>query len=87
MSAAQTESKRILVTGGTGYIGSHTVCGLLEAGYQCVVIDSFVNSSPESINRVKKDIVPQYADQVTVHKVDLCDYKGLEDFFRERGEV
>jgi UDP-glucose 4-epimerase len=40
---------RILVTGGTGYIGSHTVLSLQEAGHEVVVIDNLVNSSEESL--------------------------------------
>jgi UDP-glucose 4-epimerase len=44
--------KTILVTGGSGYIGSHTVLQLLEANYRVVVLDNFSNSSPESLKRV-----------------------------------
>ena len=46
--------KTILVTGGTGYIGSHTVLQLLEEDYEVVVIDNFSNSSKESLSRVAK---------------------------------
>ncbi len=45
---------KILVTGGAGYIGSHTVVLLVEAGYEVVVFDNFSNSSRESLNRVEK---------------------------------
>lgn len=44
----------ILVTGGAGYIGSHTCVELLNAGYQVVIIDNFCNSKPEVINRIQK---------------------------------
>lgn len=43
---------RILVTGGAGYIGSHTVLALLDAGYDVLIADNFVNSKPESIRRL-----------------------------------
>ena len=43
---------RILVTGGTGYIGSHTTLALLEAGHDVVVLDNLANSSEESLRRV-----------------------------------
>lgn len=44
----------ILVTGGAGFIGSHTCVVLLEAGYDIVVVDNFSNSKPEALNRIKK---------------------------------
>ena len=44
----------ILVTGGAGYIGSHTCVELLEKGYEVVVVDNLSNSSKESLNRVVK---------------------------------
>ena len=44
----------ILITGGAGYIGSHTCVQLLEAGYEIVVVDNLSNSSVESLNRVKQ---------------------------------
>ena len=42
----------ILVTGGTGYIGSHTVVELLKNGYQVVILDNLCNSSPKVIDRI-----------------------------------
>ena len=44
----------ILVTGGAGYIGSHTCVELLNAGYEVVVVDNLVNSSKESLKRVEE---------------------------------
>ena len=45
---------RILVTGGAGYIGSHTCVELLETGYDLTVIDNFNNSKPEALRRVER---------------------------------
>ena len=45
---------KILVTGGAGYIGTHTCVELLNAGYEIVVVDNFSNSKPEALNRVRK---------------------------------
>ena len=47
----------ILVTGGAGFIGSHTSVELLEAGYDIVILDNFSNSKPEALNRIKKSPV------------------------------
>ena len=44
---------KILVTGGAGYIGSHTCVELLQAGYEVIVFDNLSNSSEESLNRVQ----------------------------------
>lgn len=44
---------KILITGGTGYIGSHTILMLLNEGYDIVVIDNFSNSSPKVIERIE----------------------------------
>jgi UDP-glucose 4-epimerase len=45
--------KRILVTGGAGYIGSHTCLALLQAGYEVVVVDNLYNSKEEALRRVQ----------------------------------
>ncbi|MFD1736822.1 UDP-glucose 4-epimerase GalE [Bacillus salitolerans] len=69
----------ILVTGGAGYIGSHTCVELLEAGYEVVVVDNFLNSHSKSIERVS-DITGK---QVKVYKVDLLDRQAVEQIFNE----
>ena len=46
--------KRILVTGGAGFIGSHTCLTLLENGYELYVLDSFINSSPLSLKKTEQ---------------------------------
>lgn len=46
--------KKILVTGGAGYIGSHTCVELLNSGYELVVLDNFSNSKPEVLEKIKK---------------------------------
>ncbi|MBR6636784.1 MAG: NAD-dependent epimerase/dehydratase family protein, partial [Phascolarctobacterium sp.] len=47
------ENKKILVTGATGFIASHTCVELIEAGYKVVGIDNFANSKPEVLNKIK----------------------------------
>ena len=70
---------RILVTGGTGYIGSHTVLSLQQAGHDVVVLDSLVNSSEESLRRVSE----LTGKTATFHKVDLVDESAVEAVFSQ----
>jgi len=67
----------VLVTGGAGYIGSHTVIELLEVGTNVIVVDSLVNSSEESLRRVKEIT----GKEITFYKVDLLDRDGLDKVF------
>ena len=67
----------ILVTGGAGYIGTHTCVELLQAGFGVVVVDNFSNSKPESIARVQK-ITGQ---SVTLYQADIRDKAALADIF------
>lgn len=67
----------ILVTGGAGYIGSHTCVELLNAGYEVVVMDNLCNSSEESLRRVEKIT----GKQVKFYLVDLLDQASMEDIF------
>jgi len=64
---------KILVTGGAGYIGSHTVVELQNAGYDVVVVDNLSNSSEKSLERVEKIT----GKKVPFYKVDILDREGL----------
>ncbi|SCU78282.1 LAME_0A03972g1_1 [Lachancea meyersii CBS 8951] len=69
----------VLVTGGAGYIGSHTVVELIENGYKCIVVDNFSNSCYEPIARIQlltKTEIPFF-------KVDLTDQAALERVFEQ----
>lgn len=70
---------RILVTGGTGYIGSHTTLALLEAGHDVVVLDNLANSSEESLRRVQ-DLTGRSA---TFIKADLLDEAAVDRVFAQ----
>lgn len=79
-------AEKILVTGGAGYIGSHCVVELIEAGYKPVVVDNFSNAvregdrdRPESINRIE-EILDKSID---FHELDLLDRPGLEKLFKK----
>ena len=69
----------ILVTGGAGYIGSHTVIELLNAGYEAVVIDNLSNSSKESLKRVEE----LAGKTVKFYEADIRDRKALDRIFEE----
>jgi UDP-glucose 4-epimerase len=69
----------ILVTGGAGYIGSHTCIELLNAGYKLIILDNLSNSKPESINRIKEIT----GNDIKFYQVDLLDQPELENIFCE----
>ena len=64
---------KILVTGGTGYIGSHTCIELIQSGYEIVVVDNLCNSSLESLRRVESLV----GRNIPFHKVDVRDKSSL----------
>lgn len=70
---------KILLTGGAGFIGSHTIVELDNAGYDVVVVDNFVNSKKESLERVAQII----GKQVPYYKADIRDREALEAVFSE----
>ena len=64
----------ILVTGGAGYIGSHTAVELLQSGYDIVIVDNFCNSHPEVLNRIQsltgKTPAPSNVGHANEHRTD-----------------
>lgn len=68
---------KLLITGGAGYIGSHTCVELLQAGYELVVVDNLSNSSEEALVRVQE----LAGKPIEFHKVDLLDRPALEKVF------
>ncbi|MBP5290810.1 MAG: UDP-glucose 4-epimerase GalE [Paludibacteraceae bacterium] len=69
---------KILVTGGAGFIGSHTLIELYKAGHTAVVVDNLSNSNPEALRRVAELIGVQ---EIPFYQVDIRDRAGLEDVF------
>ena len=69
----------ILVTGGTGYIGSHTVVELLNKNYEVVIVDNYVNSKPEVLKRISKITgkTPKF------YEIDVCDEDKLREVFEK----
>ena len=72
----------LLVTGGAGFIGSHTCLRLLEIGHKIIVIDNFTNSSPQSFERVKNLIGDKATNILKIIHGDIRDKTLLEDIFK-----
>ena len=70
---------KILVTGGTGYIGSHTVVELINNGYDVVVVDNFSNSKPVVLDRLKEIT----GKEIKFYELDVCDKDKLRVVFEE----
>ncbi|HEY0895500.1 MAG TPA: GDP-mannose 4,6-dehydratase, partial [Sphingobacteriaceae bacterium] len=75
--------KKILVTGGTGYIGSHTVVELINAGYEPVIADNLSNSTIRILDQIEKitGIKPEF------HNLDLSDEQATLRFIGEQPEL
>lgn len=69
----------ILVTGGAGFIGSHTCVELLNAGYEIVVVDNYYNSNPKSLERVKELTGKDFKS----YECDIRDSEGMNKIFKE----
>ncbi|MBS1518744.1 MAG: UDP-glucose 4-epimerase GalE [Bacteroidetes bacterium] len=74
---------KILVTGGTGYIGSHTVVELQNSGYEVVIIDNLSNSIIEVNDNIEKitGVRPEFQN------IDLCDSTALAEFFKKQNDI
>lgn len=70
---------KILVTGGAGYIGSHTAVELLEKGEEIIIVDNFSNSSPEMLEKIKEITKKDFG----FYELDLLDEEKLEKVFEE----
>lgn len=75
--------KKILVTGGTGYIGSHTAVELINSGFEVLIIDNLSNSREDVLEGVEQitGVRPAF------YNFDLCDLSRLDDFFREHSDM
>lgn len=71
--------KKILVTGGTGFIGSHTCVELLENGYEVIVMDNLVNSKREALSRIKQIT----GKDIKFYQTDILDFDGTCNIFEE----
>jgi len=70
-------AKHILCTGGAGYIGSHTVVKLVEAGFQVTILDNLMNSNEKVMERLKE----LTGKDVPLHKINMCDAQAVDALF------
>ena len=75
--------KKILVTGGAGYIGSHTIVELIAAGYTPIIVDNLCNTSTQNIDGIEKII----DTEVKWHNVDCTDKEAMDKVFTEHGKI
>ncbi|MCQ2272181.1 MAG: UDP-glucose 4-epimerase GalE [Bacteroidales bacterium] len=75
---------KILVSGGTGYIGSHTIIELLRSGlFEPIAVDSCIRSTPETLDRIEKVT----GIRVKHYKIDICDKKSFFDIFKKEEDI
>ncbi len=70
---------KVLVTGGNGFIGSHTCVELIEAGYEVIVMDNLSNSEGENISKIQKITGKKFF----FYDTDMLDYNGVDRIFKE----
>lgn len=73
-----SNSMNVLLTGGAGYIGSHTAIELINSGHNVIVVDNLVNSSEESVKRVREIT----GKEILFYNSDVCDADALRDIFK-----
>lgn len=74
---------KILVTGGSGYIGSHTIIDLIDHGYEVISVDNFKRSLPSALDNIQKVT----GKKVTNYEADLCDRAAIEDIFQKEKDI
>ena len=80
-NALEPKDTCVLVAGGAGFIGSHTVVELLQGGYQVVVVDDLSNSSEVALDRVKAIVGDEAAKNLTFYQANILDREALDRIF------
>lgn len=83
MLRCMSDGSKILVTGGAGYIGAHTILELIRAGYQVVSVDNFSNSTDANFNGIKE----LTGETVVNYNIDMCDRYALSRVFADHRDI
>ncbi len=75
--------KKVLITGGTGFIGSHTIIDLINHGYEVVSVDNYTNSNAKPLSSIKEITTVAVQNYV----VDLCDLTATEQIFKDHPDI
>ena len=75
--------KKVLVSGGCGYIGSHTIVDLINNGFDVISVDNHINSHPKVLKRIEKIT----GKKVKNYKIDLCNGKKLRKVFSDNKDI
>jgi UDP-glucose 4-epimerase len=78
-----SENRKILVTGGAGFIGSHTVLALMEHGYEPIIVDNFTTSDPQVIHALQEIT----GKDITVYDVDCTDIEAMRHIFEQEPDM
>ena len=81
--ATEASDTCVLVSGGAGFIGSHTVIELLQAGYEVVVVDDLSNASAQALERVRQIVGDEAGRRLTFYEADVLDRAALNHIFTE----
>jgi len=75
--------KKVLVTGGCGYIGSHTIIDLIDNGYEVISVDNFLNSNAEPLAQI--EVIT--GKQIKNYNIDLCDFTATRSIFEAHTDI
>ncbi len=82
--ALEPKDTCVLVTGGAGFIGSHTVVELLQDGYKVVIVDDLSNASEKVIDRICQIVGPEAAERLGFYRADVNDHEAMEAVFDDQ---
>ncbi len=83
MPSQHTENSAVLVTGGAGFIGSHTVVELLQQGRKVVIADDLSNSNEKVLERIRMIVGDELFENLSFYRGDVCDIEFLTKIFNQ----